>query len=256
MKQYAEQEAFKPRVPLQDPQIRNGLTAPRLKSPTELQETQIVNWNNLQGNPSDNEELLALLTNFQTLLGYIPLAPINNLSELTDTAQALANLGLGLGGINDIFLRKDGGTMTGKIVFSLLSAAQFQANNNLATASTGDMDFDGEKLYFTPDIDRKMISFNEKDVVTKTVDYTVTAFDEIILVDATAADTTITLPTAVGNTGRSFSIKKIDASVNIVIVEGDGTETIDGDLTRSLLLQYDYIVVISDGANWLIIGGN
>lgn len=89
-------------------------------------------------------------------------------------------------------------------------------------------------------------------VITKTADYTATVTDGVILVDTNAAAVTITLPTAVGNTGKRFIIKVIDAT-NTTTIDGDGTETIDGATTKSLSTLWETIRIISDGANWLII---
>jgi len=41
-----------------------------------------------------------------------------------------------------------------------------------------------------------------------------------------------------------------------VTIDGNGTETIDGSLTYTLEIQYKYVTVQSDGANWVIIANN
>lgn len=166
MNKYAEQEAFKPRVPLQDPDIRNGLRSPRLKTQTELQDTQVTTWNNIQGNPSDNSELLALLENFEAALGYTPLNPSNNLSELTDIEQAIINLGLFVGGSYDMWLARTGGTMEGQIVLALTAALQFQANDSLPAGTKGFLDFDGEHLLFTQGEQRRPFLFLSDTITT------------------------------------------------------------------------------------------
>jgi DUF4097 and DUF4098 domain-containing protein YvlB len=71
-------------------------------------------------------------------------------------------------------------------------------------------------------------------------------------VDATAGAVTITLPTAVGITGRRYWIRKLDSSANAVVVDGDGSETINGALTYSLTSQYATVEVESNGANWMV----
>jgi hypothetical protein len=88
------------------------------------------------------------------------------------------------------------------------------------------------------------------DLISKTAAYTATLDDRIILCDATSAAFSITLPTAVGNTDKFYYIKKTDVSVNAVTVDGAGTEEIDGSLTFVLNTQYDFVVIVSDGANW------
>ena len=74
--------------------------------------------------------------------------------------------------------------------------------------------------------------------------------------DATSAAFTITLPTAVSKDGQTFTIKKIDASANAVTVGTTSSQTIDGSTTYSLPTRYKYVTVVSDGANWIIVGGN
>lgn len=82
--------------------------------------------------------------------------------------------------------------------------------------------------------------------------YTLTLTDDVV---AVTGPTTINLPTAIGITGRRYTIKNVDAT-QTTIVDAFGSETIDGLLTKSLLTQYKYITVVSDGANWLIVANN
>lgn len=92
-----------------------------------------------------------------------------------------------------------------------------------------------------------------KSIVTKTGTYTTTVNDHTILVDATSADVTIALPTAIGIKGKIFIIKKIDSSGNNVIIDGNLTEIIDGSETQTISVQYDSYTIQSDNANWHII---
>lgn len=89
-------------------------------------------------------------------------------------------------------------------------------------------------------------------VTTKTANYTATTADYVILVDATGGAVTITLPTAVGNTGKVFVVKRLDASGNTVDVDGNGSQTIDGALTLNIAVQWASYNLISDGTNFLI----
>jgi len=70
------------------------------------------------------------------------------------------------------------------------------------------------------------------------------------LIDVTANTFTITLPTAVGITGRTYVIKNSGTGVTSVI--GTSSQTIDGETTQTLN-QYDSMTVVSNGANWIII---
>lgn len=92
-----------------------------------------------------------------------------------------------------------------------------------------------------------------KSIVAKTAAYTLTSLDYTVTGDATSAAFTLTLPTAVGITGRIYVLKKIDSSINIVTVDADGSETIDGALTYDLTDEGESITIQSDGANWIII---
>lgn len=71
-------------------------------------------------------------------------------------------------------------------------------------------------------------------------------------IDCTANTFTVTLPTAVGITGRQYIIK--NSGTGVITVDGNGSETIDGQTTWALPAQYDSITIMSDGANWKIIG--
>lgn len=89
--------------------------------------------------------------------------------------------------------------------------------------------------------------------VSKTANYTVTESDrdKLILVDATSGAVTITLlAAATAGSGFRVAIKKIDSSANAVTVDGNGSETIDGNTTSTLSTQYDTDNLICNGSNW------
>lgn len=87
----------------------------------------------------------------------------------------------------------------------------------------------------------------------KTANYsTVSATDDIILVDATAGAVTITLDDPATNGGKELTVKKTDASGNAVTVSSGGTGTIDGG-SITLATQYAAVTAVSDGLNyWMI----
>jgi hypothetical protein len=87
----------------------------------------------------------------------------------------------------------------------------------------------------------------------KTGNYSVADSDYTVTVDCTGAARTMNLPSAVGHQGRIYVFKKIDASANAMILDGNGSETIDGQLTISKTTQWDTVRIQSDGANWFII---
>jgi hypothetical protein len=91
-------------------------------------------------------------------------------------------------------------------------------------------------------------------VTSQTSAYTATASVTVILCSATTAAFTVTLPTAASVAGRQYTIKKTDSSANAVTVGTTSSQTIDGSTTYSLPSQYNFVTVVSDGANWMRIG--
>lgn len=90
-------------------------------------------------------------------------------------------------------------------------------------------------------------------VTTKTADYTAVSTDSVILVDATGGAVTITLPTAVGISGKAFYIKRLNAGANTVTVDANAAETVDDGLTAVLTVQYEAITIVSDNVEWWIV---
>jgi hypothetical protein len=50
-----------------------------------------------------------------------------------------------------------------------------------------------------------------------------------------------------------LTIKKIDASVNAVTIDGNASETIDGATTKALSSQYASYEIACDGSAWYIV---
>jgi hypothetical protein len=96
-------------------------------------------------------------------------------------------------------------------------------------------------------------NIQRQSVVAKTTTYTLTDLDYLVKADTTAGAFTLTLPTSTGRTGKIFVIKKTDNSVNVLTVDGNASETIDGALTYLMVVQNDTVVIQSDGTNWMII---
>ena len=85
---------------------------------------------------------------------------------------------------------------------------------------------------------------------TTAVGYTDTTTTGEKIVTVTATGQTIVLPTAVANTAK-LTFKLMVAGT--LILDGNGTQTIDGGLTATLLSQYEAITIISDNANWDVV---
>jgi hypothetical protein len=86
----------------------------------------------------------------------------------------------------------------------------------------------------------------------KTTTYTIAATDSVI--DCTSGTFTVTLPTAASITGRMYTIKNSGAGV--ITVGTTSSQTIDGSTTYSLGSQYKYVVVVSNGSSWIVVGNN
>ncbi|OIP01741.1 MAG: hypothetical protein AUJ98_03290, partial [Bacteroidetes bacterium CG2_30_33_31] len=87
---------------------------------------------------------------------------------------------------------------------------------------------------------------------TKSANYTLTANDVVIGVNASSSPVNISLPSATLSQGRIYTIKVINIS-NPIQVTASGAETIDGSNTYNFSTIYQFITIISDGTNWLII---
>jgi len=86
-----------------------------------------------------------------------------------------------------------------------------------------------------------------------TATYTATDEDTVILANRTV-DLTITLPTAANRTNKVFWIKNMNPDTDdAVVIDGSGSETIDGRLQFVLDAEDQVVGIISDGTNWHIL---
>ena len=118
----------------------------------------------------------------------------------------------------------------------------------LATSAAGDPPTSSEWTIDTVSATEQLWT-----TVSKTANYTVTESDrdKVILVDATSGAVTITLlAAATAGDGFRVVIKKIDSSGNAVTIDGNLSETIDGNTTSTLATQYDSDNLICNGSNW------
>lgn len=90
-------------------------------------------------------------------------------------------------------------------------------------------------------------------VITKSVDYTATLTDDVILVDATAAARTIGLPAVATATGKTLTVKKIDTSIHSVTIDGNLAELIDGQPVQVISAAWTAIEMVCNGSAWYII---
>lgn len=91
-------------------------------------------------------------------------------------------------------------------------------------------------------------------VLNTSTTYTVLTADgyEAIAVTTGGSVITINLPAASSNNGRLLILKKVDSGVGQVLIVANGTDTVEGNATFSLISQYDSITLLCDstGTTW------
>lgn len=96
-------------------------------------------------------------------------------------------------------------------------------------------------------------------IVTVTGNTTLDATHRTVLVNNTGS-VTITLPTAASafgdGVGRIYTVKKISAAANDVIIDPNGAETIDDAASKTLTLKDSSISFQTNGTTWKIIGSH
>lgn len=80
--------------------------------------------------------------------------------------------------------------------------------------------------------------------------------DEFVFADANGGAFTVTLPNSNGRDGQVYTIKKIDASANAITINTTSSQTIDNATSHTLSNQWDFVTVIANGGNWLIVAKN
>ena len=84
--------------------------------------------------------------------------------------------------------------------------------------------------------------------------YTLTDDVDVVLVDDDTAggEVTINLPALAGVSTVPRYIKKLGSTAG-VIIDGNGAETIDGQATVAIALQYECLVLLPIGTGWSIL---
>lgn len=169
-------------------------------------------------------------------------------------------------GIYSIGSTNSSGGSGGKPIITDISSVPVRASQGLATLTKAGVVVDGDFAHpidglVAVDTTNKLLSFRANSgwhvigtqaVTTKTANYTVTTNDDVIHADATSGNVTITLYTAVGNSGRQVTVKRKDSSGNTVsVATASGGEAIDGSTSVSLASQYSSLTIVSNNANWL-----
>lgn len=87
-------------------------------------------------------------------------------------------------------------------------------------------------------------------ITTTSASYTATTSDHVIRCNATNGNLTVTLPAVATCSGLILHIKKVDSTAYYVRLDGNSSETIDGDTTFDLLLEGENLMIQSNGTSW------
>ncbi len=128
---------------------------------------------------------------------------------------------------------------------------KFPAGVILTTPEVGAMETDASgQLYYSTSTTAASRGFvNLGQYSTTAVDVTATA--NMTTIEITVTGKTVTLPTAVGIQGRTYTIKLTASGSGTVATTS--SQTIDGSITYALGSQNDYVTVQSNNANWIVI---
>ena len=92
-------------------------------------------------------------------------------------------------------------------------------------------------------------NFAQKNISTN---YIAVVADHFIDCTAGSLGITVTLPTAVGNAGKSFVITKVDNGIGPITINTTSGQTINGSLTSIITSQWVSYTIHSNGSNWII----
>jgi len=90
--------------------------------------------------------------------------------------------------------------------------------------------------------------------ITRTTTYTTTITDRKVTANASGGAFTITLIAASSVAGERVMFRKIGTDTNLVTLDANSSETIDGAATLGLMTPGEWAELLSDGTNWLIVG--
>jgi len=94
----------------------------------------------------------------------------------------------------------------------------------------------------------------QKLTITEKADSATLAVAEAGVIVVTVDAKTMTLPAVSGNAGLRYIVKVECAHTSGTVVDGAGSETIDGATTKTSGAQFDVLDIICDGDEWHIVG--
>jgi hypothetical protein len=76
--------------------------------------------------------------------------------------------------------------------------------------------------------------------------------DEVIAADASGGAITLNLPAVATSKNKTYTVVRTSASNNVVL-DGNASETINGATTYTLSSQWQFVKIICDGTQWIVI---
>ena len=126
-------------------------------------------------------------------------------------------------------------------------------SDNIAGAYS--VDYEDRKLYKA---DGTTVAYDwENDIVVKRIvtsissNTTAASATGVHYVYLVSGNTTLTLPTAVGNTSF-YTVKKVDSAGTTTTINTTSSQTIDGSTSINIVVQYEAPSMVSDNANWSV----
>lgn len=97
-------------------------------------------------------------------------------------------------------------------------------------------------------------TLREKRAVTASGTVTIAETDDLVYISANSGNRTVALPPVGTHPGKIVEIVRTDNDPTVYLeIDGDSGETIDGALTRRLYMQYESVVLMSTGAEWIVL---
>lgn len=188
----------------------------------------------------------------------------NTLSNIKNadikSAAAIARSKLAAGTANHVVINAADGSFS-----SEATLATSRGGLNIASYTTGDLVYassssvlsklaigsNGQVLKVASGLPSYGSGVSNLGYISKTASYVLTTNDDFVAFPT--AGVTATLPTAVGNDGKRFWIKKTANDFNLVTLATTSSQSIDGVVGSNLATYNEVLEVVSDGANYQII---
>lgn len=106
-----------------------------------------------------------------------------------------------------------------------------------------------KQIYAPPSSSGSLVNTNVK---TGPASYNA-AVNDFILVNVAGGVVTINLPSTHA-AGDTIAIKLVSAATNNCVVDANGSQTIDGQLTLALVTDFEWAFLRSTGAAWMQVG--